>query len=356
MSDDNTSKGETGSTKRVKLLYTGGTIGMQEDEHGSLVPSPGYLTNELATMPEMSEMPSVDVQEFDPLIDSSDMDKKVWVKIAELIEANYFDFDGFVVLMGTDTMAYTASMLSFMLENIGKPVIFTGSQIPLVRGYTDARRNLLISIYIAGTSDMPETAIFFHDRLIRGTRSKKMSSNQLEAFDSPNFPELAHVGVSIEYNETVHLPPPKKPFKVHKGINDGIACVRLIPGFIDDIFPALNGIQSLKAIILELYGTGNAPSRKETFLAAIRSIIASGKLVVVTTQCPLRARVDLSAYAVGRLIKEAGCISAHDMTVEAASTKLAYLFGLGLDTKEVAFWLTQSIRGEMTVSTRPRGF
>jgi len=340
---------------KVLVLYVGGTIGMTEDEKGSLKPCPGYLTNELANMPEMTadDMPSVVVKEYDTLIDSSDMDSSDWSKIVEDIEADYYNYDGFVVLQGTDTMAYSASALSFMLENLGKPVVLTGSMIPLIKGYSDARRNLLMAIFIAGTSCIPEVCIFFFDKLLRGNRSKKLDTQSLDAFQSPNFGALASVGVGIQYHENFHLDPPKKPFRTHKGMDRGIAVIRMIPGFDDEIFHALKGLSSLKAIVVELYGTGNAPSRKKSLLDALEALIAAGKLVVVVSQCPT-GHVDLLAYAVGRRLAESGCLSGHDMTVEAVAAKLSYLFGRGLSPAMVRDRLSLSLRGELTTSSERR--
>ncbi|GBG24870.1 L-asparaginase, putative [Hondaea fermentalgiana] len=340
---------------KVLVLYIGGTIGMVADSLGSLKPCPGYLTKELTTMPEMTadDMPNVDVKEYDTLVDSSDMDASDWAAIVRDIEDNYFNYDGFVVLQGTDTMAYSASALSFMLENLGKPVVLTGSMIPLIKGYSDARRNLLMAIFIAGTSCIPEVCIFFFDKLLRGNRSKKLDTGSLDAFQSPNFGPLASVGVGIQYHESFHLDPPKKPFRTHKTMDRGVAAIRMIPGFDDEILRALKNVSSLKAIVVELYGTGNAPSRKRGLVEALESLIAAGKLVVVVSQCPT-GNVDLLAYAVGRRLAEAGCLSGHDMTVEAVAAKLSYLFGRGLSPAIVRDRLSVSLRGELTTSSERR--
>jgi len=337
---------------KVMVLYVGGTMGMTEDEFGSLKPTKGYLTSVLENMPELAEpdMPEVAIKEYDELVDSSDMDASDWANICKDIEDNYYLYDGFVVLQGTDTMAYTASALSFMLENLGKPVIVTGSMIPLIKGFSDARRNLLISVDIAGSSSIPEVCIFFHDRLIRGNRSKKLSTGDLDAFDSPNFPSLADVGVSLHYHEQLHRMPPRKPFRAHLEMDRGVIAIRMIPGFDDEIFNIISPTPGLKAVVVEMYGTGNAPSRKEGLIVALENIVKSNKLVVIVSQCPT-GHVALNTYAVGRRLAEIGCISGEDMTIEAVSTKLSYLFGRGLTAAQVKLMMSENLRGELTVKS-----
>jgi L-asparaginase len=343
------------NSAKVLIIYVGGTMGMTEDEHGSLRPTKGYLTMQMRNLPGMAtlEMPQVDIIEYDNLVDSSDMDWTDWAAIAKDIEKAYYQYDGFVLIQGTDTMAYTASALSFMLENLAKPVIVTGSMIPWSKGYSDARRNLLISLDIAGSSAIPEVCIFFHDKLMRGNRCKKLSTEALDAFYSPNHPPLANVGVSIVYHEMLFRVPPRKRFRAHTDMDTGIVATRLIPGFDDNIFHALAALSrdSLKAVVVETYGTGNAPSRRAGLINALKEIVDSGKLVVVVSQCPT-GHVDLKAYAVGRKLDEIGCVSGEDMTLEAVATKLSYLFGKGLTPAQVTAMLSQDLRGELTPGQR----
>jgi len=341
------------SKSKVLVLYVGGTMGMKVDEQGSLRPSKGYLSSVIRTMPEINDeldMPEVVVLEYDELVDSSDMDHTDWAKIVIDIEANYFMYDGFCLVMGTDTLAYTASALSFMLENLGKPVIVTGSMIPFKEGYSDARRNLLISLFLAGSLHIPEVCVFFHDKLLRGNRSKKMTTDQLGAFSSPNFEALAQIGVKPHYQYSLFRPPPMRPFKAHKQMDNGIIALKLIPGYDDSIFELIKTITSIKAVILELYGTGNAPSRKLSMVNCLKQIVLSGKLIVVVSQCPTGV-VDLPAYAVGQQLEAIGCVSGGDMTMEAVSTKLSYLFGRGLTKESVRAAMKENLRGELSVQS-----
>ncbi|GMH48486.1 hypothetical protein TL16_g00300 [Triparma laevis f. inornata] len=340
--------------KRVLVLCTGGTLTMAPDstKNGGLAPVEGALTEWMSNMRELQqdEMPEIKVHEYSPLLDSSDMGPCDWACIAVDIEKNYLYFDGFVVLTGTDTMAYTASALSFMLENLGKPVIFTGSQIPLCEAYNDARRNLIMSLIFASRDSVNEVGVFFHDRLLRANRSTKINTDRLLAFDSPNMEPLANIGITIDENEHLFLPQPKGRLRVHSEMDTRLMTVRLVPGFDDSVikYAVENPDSNMQALVLQLYGAGNMPSNKQSFIDVLHAARERDILVVATTQC-LTGSVMLGHYAVGHQMKEAGVVSAYDMTVEATCCKLAYLFGRDdLTPYEVKRLMGVSLRGEMT--------
>ncbi len=344
------------SRKRVLVLCTGGTLTMSNDptKGNSLVPVQGALTSYLAGMRELTEdpdMPEIISHEYKPLIDSSDMGPGDWAMIARDISVNYFFFDGFVILMGTDTMAYAASALSFMLQNLSKPVIFTGSQIPLREPYNDARKNLIMATIFASSDTVSEVCVFFHDRLLRGCRATKVNTSKLLAFDSPNFPPLAEIGINIEENYHVFRPPPRGSFKINTSMDTRLITLRLVPGFDDASMKAMIDAATqtqLKGLVLQLYGTGNLPSLKDDLVQCLANATAAGVVVVATTQC-LSGSVIMGHYATGQKLLGAGIVCACDMTVEATTTKLAYLLGRGdLSINEVRDLMTVDLRGEMT--------
>jgi L-asparaginase len=323
------------------------------NQGNSLAPVEGALTKYLKTMSELEreDMPDVVAHEYSPLIDSSDMGPGDWALLASDIGDNYHHFDGFVVLTGTDTMAYAASALSFMLESLGKPVVFTGSQIPLGEPYNDARKNLIMSIIFACRDTIHEVTIFFHDRLLRACRATKVNTSRLMAFDSPNLDALATIGITIEENENLLRPPPKWRFRVHTRMETRLITLRLAPGFDDTMMRhMINAAREshLKGLILQLYGTGNLPSLKEDFLNVLRDAVAAGVCVVACTQC-ITGSVMMGHYATGRALEQIGVVSANDMTVEAISAKLAYLLGRGdLSLAEVRNLMGIDLRGELT--------
>ena len=340
--------------KKILILYTGGTMGMKKDAKGALVPVKGYLIEQIAMMPEIrnEDMPLYDVIEWPTLIDSSCMGPNEWVEIAMEIEKAYLHYDGFVVIMGTDTMAYASSALSFMLENLGKTVVFTGSQIPFFEVYNDARRNLIVSMILAAHSfDIPEVCVCFNDRLLRANRAKKVNSTGLAAFNSPNFPPLATLGAFIDVHRDLVLPPPRAPLRVSKLMISSLLVIKLVPGFDDDALVNLvSSSASLRGLIFEFYGTGNGPS-KGMLLKIIELSKAKGIIVVIVSQC-IKGGVSLDTYNMGREFKEAGVMSGGDMTTEACVTKLAYLLGRYKDNNRVRSLIQASIRGELTVGDR----
>lgn len=286
--------GDGSQRKRVLVLCTGGTLTMapNPEQGGALSPVQGALSDFLKSMLELTndKMPKVVVHEYSPLLDSSDMGPADWQVLAKDIKANYLHFDGFVVLMGTDTMAYTATALSFMLENLGKPVVFTGSQVPIAEPHSDARQNLIMAlIFAAREQPICEVTIFFHDRLLRACRAQKVNSGELHAFDSPNMQPLATTGIAIKENDHLSLPPARGVLRVHTRMDTRLLALRLVPGFDDQILRHTieSGAQSgsLRALVLQLYGTGNAPVVKKDFINCLKRAHDLGILVVASTQC-----------------------------------------------------------------------
>lgn len=249
-------------------------------------------------------------------------------------------------------MAYTASALSFMLENLSKPVVFTGAMIPFFEGHSDARRNLLISIEIAANSNIPEVCLFFHDKLLRGNRSKKLNSLTLDAFISPNYPNLAKFGTSLVIDESHLRKPPRKKLKVNVNMDESVIVIRLIPGFASNIVEFMLNAhdlsKKLKCLVLELYGMGNFPSRQGKLLELLKKAVDNGIVIVVCSQC-VYGEVDLGAYQVGKVLRDLGALSALDMTIEAVSTKLSYLLGQNYKGEDLKEKFRQNLRGELTI-------
>jgi L-asparaginase len=334
-------------TKRVYIAYTGGTIGMQRTRAG-YVPEPGYLHAQMEAMPELSHpsMPRYVVHEYAPLLDSSNMTPREWVKIARDVGDHYAEYDGFVVLHGTDTMAYTASALPFMLRGLGKPVVITGSQIPLCEVRNDARENLITSLLIAASCDVPEVCLYFGEQLLRGCRAVKVSADGFAAFASPNFPSLGTVGIDIEINRDLVRKRGRERFRVEEITAPVVSALRLFPG----ISPRLvrNVLRwPLQGLVLEAYGVGNGPDADAAFIAALVEATARGVVIVDCTQC-LEGTVKLSEYAAGAALARAGVISGYDMTAEAALAKLYYLFSRGYAPARVKREMQRDLRGELT--------
>jgi len=290
---------------------------------------------------------------FNPPVDSSEVQPAIWSRMAEIIEENYLKFDGFVVLHGTDTMAYSASALSFMLENLAKPVIFTGSQIPIGALRTDGKENLITSIVIAAAKEsakavVPEVCVYFESQLSRGNRTTKFSAEQFNAFQSANYPYLANAGVHIIYHrEAVRYPGKFRELLVHKQFNNHIAILKLFPGMTPEYVDAILGYKELKGLILETYGAGNAPT-DFWFLDRIKKAVDRGVIILNVTQCS-RGSVEMGRYETSRHLLNAGVISGYDITTEAATTKMMILLAQDLNMEQVKMLLNKSLKGEITV-------
>jgi L-asparaginase len=332
--------------KHIYIAYTGGTIGMKPSDHG-YVPAAGFLGDTLNDMPEFhrSEMPLFTLHEYDNLIDSSDMDPSDWQRIADDIAENYDKYDGFIILHGTDTMAYTASALSFMLEDLTKPVIVTGSQIPLAELRSDGQVNLLNALYVAANFPIAEVGLFFNNRLLRGNRSRKVDADGFSAFDSPNFPPLLEAGINIRLKAGELATKSDKTLKVSSVKAQPIGMVSLYPGISSEVLK--NTLQQpVNALILLSYGVGNAP-QSPALIAQLEYARDRQIPVLNCTQC-MRGRVNMGGYATGHGLQEVGVLSGSDMTPEAALSKLHYLLSKNLPFETIKAKLTQNLCGELS--------
>ncbi|MDF2529699.1 MAG: L-asparaginase, type [Gammaproteobacteria bacterium] len=331
---------------KVYILYTGGTIGMKKSAKG-FIPAPGYLTEQLHDLAEFKHdsLPDFTVKEYPNLIDSSNMRPENWVEIARDIYEHYNEYDGFIVLHGTDTMAYTASALSFMLENLGKPVICTGAQIALGQLRTDSTKNIIDSLLIAANPNIPEVCIYFNNVLLRGNRSQKIHANSMQAFDSPNFPKLGKAGIDIHIKHSLLMPKPTQALSLRVIKQPLIANLRLFPGISATILDALFA-QGIDGLVLDTYGSGNAPTNDPELLNSIRQACDHGVVIVNITQC-LQGSVNMTGYATGTALADCGVISGHDMTPEAALTKLYYLFSADYSIAEIRKLMQENLRGEL---------
>ncbi len=333
--------------KKVLIIYTGGTIGMKRTESG-YAPVKGYISDAIKAIPDLMSpsMPSWDLHEMDTLLDSSDMTVGEWNDIGKIVYESYHDYDGFVILHGTDTMAYTASALSFILRGLDKPVILTGSQIPLSEIRSDGRDNLITSLLIAGEGVIREVALYFSGKLLRGNRATKMSADDLVAFASPNFPPLADVGITIKYNYSVIGRSTEAAISYVPLHDVPIGVIKVFPGIQFRLFESIM-TDKLSGIVLETFGAGNIPGGGGELIPIIKKAFSSGSIVTVCSQCP-GGTVTLGAYKTSSSLKDAGAVSGRDMTTEAAVAKLYYLLSLGLSSDEIKVKMEENLRGELT--------
>ncbi len=338
--------------RSLLVIYTGGTIGMvQDSESGSL--SPFNFENLYQYIPILKNFNyTIDFHVFDTLIDSSNVSPAFWIQLAEVIENRYESYDGFVVLHGTDTMSFSAAMLSFMLENLNKPIVFTGSQLPMGVIRTDGRDNFINAIEIAASYEddmplVPEVCVYFDNKLFRGNRTTKFNSENFKAFLSVNYPLLAEVGVKIKYNSPFIQKTNFKKLKVYKNIDCNVALLKLYPGISEHLVHAVLQTKELKAMVLETFGSGNAPT-DTWFIAAMEQTINKGIIVFVVTQCN-GGSVEIGKYETSRDLGRIGVISGYDITTEAAITKMMFLLGNVESKESICKLLQTSMRGEMTV-------
>lgn len=335
----------------VLLIYTGGTIGMMQDARsGELKPFDFKTLSQ--QIPELQKFDiGLSSISFKHPIDSSNMQPEIWVELANIIQKNYSKYDGFVILHGSDTMSFTASALSFMLENLAKPVVLTGSQLPIGIIRTDGKENLITAIEIAGTRKngkpvVSEVCIYFEYKLYRGNRTFKYNSAHFDAFRSPNYPVLAEAGVTINYNINLLLKPSKKALKVHTRLSNNIAVLKLFPGINREITSAVIRTPGIKAILLETFGAGNA-STQDWFINELKAAIAKGVIILNITQCS-QGQVIQGMYETSSALKKMGVVSGSDMTFESAITKLMFLLGQNTLKERTKKLLQSNLRGELT--------
>lgn len=336
---------------KILLIYTGGTIGMiHNSESGSYIPFD--FENLQSQIPELNQLDcELEVISYNPSLDSSNMQPKIWVQLGQTIEDHYSKYDGFVILHGSDTMAFTASALSFILENLNKPVILTGSQLPSGVPRTDAKENLITAIEIAasqrdGKPEVPEVAVYFEYQLHRGNRTHKVNAEHFEAFESVNYPALAEAGVHIKFNRRYTQNVNDEKLIVHKDFNPNIGVLKLFPGITESTVKSILTAPKTEAIILETFGSGNAPTSK-WFLKAIKDATEKGIIILNVSQCQ-GGSVDLGRYETSKALKDMGVLSAYDMTFEAALTKLMFVLEYSKDTERRIHLITNNLQGELS--------
>jgi len=338
--------------QNIFIIYTGGTIGMVKDpETGTFVPFDFELI--ARNLPDLARLNyKLTVHSFTPIIDSSNMRPSIWVEMAQIIRDNYAHYDGFVILHGSDTMSFSASILSFMLEGLQKPVILSGSQLPIGEIRTDARENMMTALEIASAKEnsrsiIQEVCILFDNKLFRGNRSFKYNSAKFEAFRSPNYPVLAEAGIHINYNREALLDNSNKEFVMHTQLDNRVGVLKLFPGIsAESIKAVLNS--NVRSVVMETFGSGNTMT-DEWFLDLIAGAVKNGKNILDISQCKVGS-VELGRYETSQGLKALGVLNGYDMTFEAAVTKLMYLQGQFEDQASVAYWVEKDIRGELTVN------
>lgn len=341
------------SDTSILLIYTGGTIGMASNPKTGLLEAVDFK-HLVDNTPELEDTNfTVSSYQFNPPMDSSEMGPESWKEITRIIEINYHQYDGFVILHGTDTMSFTASALSFMLENLSKPVILTGSQLPIGMLRTDGKENLITALEIAAATEngnpiVPEVCVFFENELFRGNRTTKVNADNFNAFRSYNYPSLAHAGIHIKYDYAqIYRPNTRKPLKTHYLLDNNVVILKLYPGISKNVVESILNIPGLKGVVMETFGSGNAPSY-DWFLDLLKNAVKRGIVIVNVTQC-LGGSVEMHRYLTGHKLLRAGLVSGYDSTTESAVAKLMFLFGHGLSPEEVKEHMNCSLIGEITI-------